>query len=68
MQAGKFCKALTQTHTSIWTLSGEHTNIHAYKYGRACVQKWSAAFADTNGDNVALLKVRSGEIRVAALR
>lgn len=66
LQAGKFCKALTQTHASIWTLSGVHTNIHAYKYGRARIQKRSAAFVDTNGANVALLKVRSGEIRVAA--
>lgn len=63
----KFCKALTQTHTSIWALSGIHTSIQAYKYGRACTQKWSAVFVDTNGDNVAPLKVRSGEIRVAAL-
>lgn len=67
LQAGKFCKALTQTHISIWTLSGVHTNIHAYKYGHARIQKRSATFVDTNGDNVVLLKVRSGEIRVGAL-
>lgn len=42
----------------------KHT--HAYKYGRACIEKWSAAFVETNGDNVAPLKVGSGKIRVVA--
>lgn len=55
----------TDTHTSMQTLSGVHKNIHAYKYGRARIKKWSATFVDTNGDNVELLKVRSREIRVA---
>lgn len=64
LQARSLYKA--QTHTSIWTQSGVNRNKHTYKYGRACMQKWSAAFVGTNGDNGAPLKVRSEEIRVAA--
>lgn len=43
------------------------TQPYTHKYGGACVWNWSATFVDTNGDNVALLKVRSGEIKTASL-
>lgn len=62
-QAGR---RLSRRHTRAYERDQVYTQTYTHINMDAC-RNGGPLFVDTNGGNVALLKVRSGEIRVAAL-